>query len=73
MQSHLTKLYAKAGIAGGSSHSGRRSFAGKILKETGDMRVVARLLGHDEDDIDVTARYVDVDHKVLTAIFKNAV
>lgn len=31
LQSHETKLYKLAGIAGGSSHSGRRTFAGKFL------------------------------------------
>ena len=46
LQAHVTKLYVKAGIMGGSSHSGRRSFAVKILNQTGDMDLVAQLLGH---------------------------
>lgn len=36
-----------------------------------DIDVVATLLGHEE--IDVTARYVDLDRNVLPAIFENAV
>jgi integrase/recombinase XerC len=71
LQSHLTRLYAKAGIVNGSSHSGRRTFAAKILKAGGNMDVVATLLGHEE--IDVSARYVDLDRNVLRAIFANAV
>lgn len=42
---NLTRLYAKAGIKGGTSHSARRAFAGKVLASTGDMDTVARLLG----------------------------
>jgi site-specific recombinase XerC len=71
LQAHLTMLYSKAGIKGGSSHSGRRSFAGKILKESGSMELVAILLGHDE--LDVGARYVDIDKNIIRAIFENAV
>jgi integrase/recombinase XerC len=45
LQSHITKLYKRAGIKG-SSHSGRRGFAGKVLASTGDMETVRVLLGH---------------------------
>jgi integrase len=71
LQAHVTKLYAKAGIKGGSSHSGRRSFAGKILNQTGSMELVAQLLGH--DDIGVSARYVDLQPRILCEMFANAV
>ena len=71
LQSHLTKLYAKAGIKGGSSHSGRRTFAGKVLASTGSLETVALLLGHSE--LDVSARYVDVDQSVLKEMFANAI
>jgi integrase/recombinase XerC len=71
LQAHVTKLYAKAGIKGGSSHSGRRSFAVKILNQTGSMELVAQLLGH--DDIGVSARYVDLRPQLLCEMFENAV
>jgi site-specific recombinase XerD len=45
LQSHVTTLYKRAGIKG-SSHSGRRGFASKVLAATGDMDTVAHLLGH---------------------------
>lgn len=50
LQSHVTRLYQRAGIKGGSSHSGRRTFAGKVLASTGDMETVAQLLGHTSID-----------------------
>lgn len=73
LQSHLTRLYAKAGIVGGSSHSGRRTFARKVLEVTRSMDTVALLLGHAEGDLDVTARYIDIDEDILSSIFRNAV
>jgi len=45
LQSYITRLYAKAGIKGGSSHSGRRTFATRLYAQTSDMDVVQQLLG----------------------------
>lgn len=70
LQSHVTKLYKRAGIKG-SSHSGRRGFAGKVLASTGDMDTVAVLLVH--SSIDCSQRYVDVDVSVLQEMFEDAV
>ncbi len=66
----MTKLYQRAGIKGGSSHSGRRTFASKVLATTGDMDTVAQLLGH--SSIDCSQRYVDLDYAVLKAMFADA-
>ena len=63
-------MYQRAGIKGGSSHSGRRTFAGKVLAMTGDMETVAQLLGH--TSIDCSQRYVDVDQATLKAMFAEA-
>lgn len=71
LQAHVTKLYQRAGINGGSSHSGRRTFASKVLATTGDMETVAHLLGH--SSIDCSQRYVDVDQGTLRAMFAEAV
>ena len=71
LQAHVTKLYARAGLKGCSSHSGRRSFSVRILNQTGDMDLVAQLLGH--DDIAVSARYVDIKPNLLREMFENAV
>lgn len=71
LQSHVTRLYQRAGIKGGSSHSGRRTFASKVLATTGDMETVAQLLGH--SSIDCSQRYVDVNKETLSAMFADAV
>lgn len=70
LQAHVTQLYKRAGIKG-SSHSGRRTFAGKVLANTGDMETVAQLLGH--SSIDCSQRYVDVNSGTLQAMFADAV
>ena len=48
LQAHITKLYKDAGIRGGSSHSGRRSFASNLLAKGSDIETVQQLLGHAE-------------------------
>lgn len=70
LKSHVTTLYKRAGIKG-SSHSGRRGFACKVLAATGDMDTVAVLLGH--SSIDCSQRYVDVDPATLEAMFEHAI
>jgi integrase len=52
----FAKLYAQSGLKGASSHSGRRSFGSKLMEATGDIEVVARVLGH--DDIDQSLVYL---------------
>lgn len=71
LQSHVTKLYQRAGIKGGSSHSGRRTFASKVLANTGDMETVAHLLGH--TSIDCSQRYIDLNNDTLREMFADAV
>ena len=71
LQAHVTSLYKKAGIKGGSSHSGRRTFASKVLASTGDMEAVATLLGH--SSIDCSQRYIDIDSITLSAMFEDAI
>lgn len=66
----MTRLYQRAGIKGASSHSGRRTFASKVLATTGDMETVAQLLGH--TSIDCSQRYVDVNKETLSAMFADA-
>jgi len=70
LQSYVTQLYQRAGLKG-SSHSGRCSFASKILAKSADMEVVATLLGH--ADIDMAMRYVEVDQAILRQAFIEAI
>jgi integrase/recombinase XerD len=58
MALHFFWLYRKAGIAGASSHSGRRSFITNLAAKGIGVRVLASLAGH--RSIAVTQRYIDV-------------
>jgi site-specific recombinase XerD len=67
LQSHITRLYKNAGIRGGSSHSGRRSFASNLLAKGSDIETVQQLLGHAE--LDHVMPYLAVSQKTLQAMF----
>jgi integrase/recombinase XerD len=56
-------LYARAGIEGASSHSGRRSFATALAAKGTGIRVLMRLMGH--RNIAVTATYIDANDDML--------
>ena len=71
LQSYITRLYAKAGIKGGSSHSGRRTFATRMYHKTFDMDLVQQLLGH--DSCDVTMRYIECDPRILRQMFEDVI
>lgn len=55
---HFYWMYKKAGISGGSSHSGRRYFITTLANKGISVRVLASLAGH--RSIAVTQRYIDV-------------
>jgi len=55
---HFHYLYKRAGIAGASSHSGRRSFITNLASKGVSVRVLASLAGH--KSIATTQRYIDV-------------
>ena len=67
LQSYITRLYHKAGIKGGSSHSGRRTFATRLYAQTKDMDVVQHLLGHESPDCSM--RYIECDIRILRQAF----
>lgn len=46
LQQTISRLYRQAGIKLGSSHSGRRSLAARVLAATGDVETVQMILGH---------------------------
>ena len=45
---HVTKLYRDAGIKGGSSHSGRRTMASRLLEQGHSIETLQLMLGHSE-------------------------
>lgn len=50
-------MYDSAGITGASSHSGRRTFATRLIEKGVDIKAVSKLMGH--ASIAMTARYVE--------------
>lgn len=46
LQQTISRLYRQAGIKLGSSHSGSRSLAARVLAATSDVETVQTILGH---------------------------
>lgn len=67
LQAHITKLYRDAGIKGGSSHSGRRTMASRLLANGVELGTVQLMLGHAE--LDHVDPYLEVDKKKLRQAF----
>ena len=62
---HFFWLYKKAGIAGASSHSGRRQFITTLANKGISVRILASLAGH--KNIAVTQKYIDVNDEMKRA------
>ncbi len=62
---HFFWLYKKAGIAGASSHSGRRNFITSLANRGISVRILASLAGH--KSIAVTQKYIDVNDEMKRA------
>lgn len=70
LQQTFSRLYRQAGIKGGSSHSGRRTLAAKVLAATGDVDTVQAILGHSQ--LDHSKPYLSVDQVVIRRAFEIA-
>ena len=70
LQAHVTGLYQAAGLGQCSSHSGRRTFANRLLAKGHAVETVQQLLGHAH--LDHTDAYLDVDETVLEEMFSTA-
>lgn len=57
LQQLFAHLYQQAGFIGASSHSGRRTFATRLIEKGVDIKAVSRLMGH--ANISMTAQYVE--------------
>ena len=62
---HFFWLYKRAGIAGASSHSGRRNFITSLANKGVSVRILASLAGH--KNIAVTQKYIDVNDDMKRA------
>jgi site-specific recombinase XerD len=71
LQAHVSRLYRDAGLQGCSSHSGRRTFATRLVAQGQPLETVQRLLGHAA--LDHTDDYIDVDSRTLAAMFAEAI
>lgn len=60
---HFHFLFKRAGIAGASSHSGRRSFITNLASKGVGVRVLASLAGH--RSISTTQAYIDINDNML--------
>ncbi len=59
----LKRIYQAAGIAGATSHSGRRSFITRLASKGISARVLQELAGHKH--LGTTQRYIDVNDDML--------
>jgi integrase/recombinase XerD len=50
LQAHVKKLYRDAGIKAGSSHSGRRTMASRLLHQGHALETLQLMLGHAQLD-----------------------
>lgn len=57
LQKRFEHLYKMAGINGASSHSGRRTYATRLIEEGVDIKAISTLMGH--SSVAMTARYVE--------------
>ncbi len=70
LQQHVSRLYRDAGLHDCSSHSGRRTFATRLVGQGHDIEVVQRLLGHAH--LDHTDDYLDVNAATIAEMFTMA-
>ena len=70
LQAYVSGLYRAAGLRECSSHTGRRSFANRLLAKGYDIETVQTLLGHAH--LDHTDAYLDVDSGLLEEMFATA-
>ncbi len=63
LQNELTRIIKRIGVPGGSTHSGRRTFATRVYRRTGSIETAQFLLGHTNPDQTVT--YIEPDLKKI--------
>lgn len=58
LQKLFEGIYRKCGLKGASSHSGRRTFATRLIEMATDIKTISTLMGH--SSIAMTAKYIEV-------------
>ena len=69
MARFLKALYVEAGVAGASSHSGRRTLITRLAERGVDLKAIAEIAGH--DSIRTTAVYVESNPRRLARILQD--
>jgi integrase/recombinase XerD len=69
MARFLKALYAEAGIAGASSHSGRRTLITRLAERGIDLKSIAEIAGH--TSIRTTTMYIEANPKRLARILQD--
>src|SRR5262245_46832242 len=69
MARFLQGLYSEAGIAGASSHSGRRTLIARLAERGVDLKAIAEIAGH--ASIRTTAVYVEANPRRLARILQD--
>jgi integrase/recombinase XerD len=70
LQKRFQYIYKACGIAGASSHSGRRTFATNLIENGVDIKAVSTLMGH--SNINSTADYIQDNPHRLKKIITSA-
>lgn len=63
LQDYIKDLYRKAGMFKASSHSGRRTFASRLLESGEQLETIQALLGH--SDLDHLEPYLEINQDTL--------
>ena len=66
----INTIYARAGMTGATSHSGRRTMITKLAHKGVGVRVLAEIAGH--RDIRVTQAYIDVNEAMMRSAMEMA-
>lgn len=70
LEARFRELYSAAGFKSCSSHTGRRSYATKLIRHGLELEQVAIILGH--SDVEVTSCYIEVEKKRLREMYEVA-
>jgi len=68
LQTYIKGLYRAAGLPLASSHSGRRTFASRLMAAGESLETVQALLGH--ADLDHVMPYLEVNEDTLREMFE---
>ncbi len=69
LENSVREIIKRAGIQGGSSHSGRRSIATLMDRKNYDLKLIQKILGHEDEEMSL--EYIDPDMDRIDAAFKS--